>query len=45
MDFSFTEEQNRFRKEVRGFLEEEIKRGYWEPTCDAWVQGFDPGFT
>jgi len=45
VDFSFTEEQNRFRKEVRGFLEEEIKRGYWEPTCDAWVQGFDPGFT
>lgn len=45
MDFSFTEEQNRFRQEVRDFLEEEIKRGYWEPTCDAWVQGFDPGFT
>jgi len=45
VDFSFTEEQNRFRLEVRGFLEEEIKNGYWEPTCDAWIQGFDPEFT
>ena len=45
MDFSFTEEQNRFRLEVRDFLEEEIRNGYWEPTCDAWIQAFDPEFT
>jgi alkylation response protein AidB-like acyl-CoA dehydrogenase len=45
VDFSFTEEQNKFRQEVRSFLEEEIKRGYWKPACDAWVQGFDPEFT
>jgi alkylation response protein AidB-like acyl-CoA dehydrogenase len=45
VDFSFTEEQNKFRQEVRNFLEEEVKKGYWEPTCDAWVQGFDPEFT
>jgi len=45
MDFGFTEEQNRLRQEVRNFLEEEIKNGYWEPACDAWIQGFDPGFT
>jgi len=45
VDFSFTEEQNKFRQEVRNFLEEEIKKGYWEPACDAWVQGFDPEFT
>lgn len=45
MDFGFTEEQNKFRQEVRNFLEEEIKKGYWEPACDAWIQGFDPGFT
>jgi alkylation response protein AidB-like acyl-CoA dehydrogenase len=45
MDFSFTKEQNEFRREVRNFLEDEIKRGYWEPTCDAWIQGFNPGFT
>jgi alkylation response protein AidB-like acyl-CoA dehydrogenase len=45
VDFSFTEEQNKFRLEVRDFLEEEIKNGYWEPTCDAWIQAFDPEFT
>jgi alkylation response protein AidB-like acyl-CoA dehydrogenase len=45
MDFGFTEEQNKFRQEVRHFLEEEIKKGYWKPACDAWIQGFDPGFT
>jgi len=45
MDFGFTEEQNKFRQEVRNFLEEEIEKGYWEPTCDSWIQGFDPEFT
>jgi len=45
MDFGFTEEQNKFRQEVRNFLEEEIKKGYWEPACDSWIQGFDPEFT
>ncbi|MFP3898177.1 MAG: acyl-CoA dehydrogenase family protein [Dehalococcoidia bacterium] len=45
MDFGFTEEQNRLREEVRRFLEGEIESGYWKPACDAWIQGFDPGFT
>ncbi|MGQ9546704.1 MAG: acyl-CoA dehydrogenase family protein [Dehalococcoidia bacterium] len=45
MDFSFTEEQTKFRREVRNFLEDEIKKGYWQPACDAWIQGFDPAFT
>jgi alkylation response protein AidB-like acyl-CoA dehydrogenase len=45
VDFSFTEEQNEFRQEVRKFLEGEIKKGYWQPACDAWIQCFDPGFT
>jgi alkylation response protein AidB-like acyl-CoA dehydrogenase len=45
MDFSFTEEQKKFRQEVRDFLENEIEKGYWEPACDAWIQNFDPGFT
>jgi len=45
MDFGFTEEQNKLRQEVRSFLEEEIKKGYWEPACDAWIQDFDPEFT
>ena len=37
MDFSFTEEQNKFRKEVRQFLEDEIRQGLWEPICDSWI--------
>ena len=45
MDFSFTEEQNKFRREVRSFLEEEIRQGLWEPTCDAWIQTYNPEFT
>ena len=45
MDFGFTGEQNEFRQEVRKFLESEIGKGYWQPACDAWIQGFDPGFT
>lgn len=45
MDFQFTEEQNRFRQEVRGFLEDEIARGTFRPACDAWIQGYSPEFT
>jgi len=45
MDFKFTEEQEKFRQEVRDFLEGEIKQGLWQPTCDAWIMAFDPEFT
>ena len=45
MDFSFSDEQNKFRQEVRDFLEDEIKKGYWEPTVDSWIHTFDPEFT
>ncbi len=45
MDFEFSEEQNRFRQEIREFLEEEIKQGTFQPSCDAWIQGFAPEFT
>ena len=45
MDFRLSEEQNRFRQEVRNFLEGEIKQGLWEPTCDAWIMAHDPAFT
>ena len=45
MDFAFTEEQERFRQEVRSFLEDEIRRGVFKPACDAWIQGFSPEFT
>ena len=45
MDFRLTEEQENFRKEVRDFLEGEIKQGLWEPTIDAWIMAYDPAFT
>ena len=45
MDFKFTEEQEKFRKEVRDFLEGEINQGTFQPSCDAWIQGYSPEFT
>lgn len=45
MDFKFTEEQEKFRKEVKDFLEAEIKAGVFQPSCDAWIQGYSPEFT
>jgi alkylation response protein AidB-like acyl-CoA dehydrogenase len=45
MDFKLSEEQEKLRQEVRHFLEEEIRQGLWQPSCDAWIMGFDPAFT
>ncbi|MFC1913471.1 acyl-CoA dehydrogenase family protein [Chloroflexota bacterium] len=45
MDFQFTEEQKGFRQEVRDFLEEDLKRGLWQPSCDAWIVDYSPEFT
>ena len=45
MDFSFTEEQKKFREEVRAFLEQEITQGFWKPACDAWIHSYNPEFT
>ncbi len=45
MDFKFTDAQNAFRKEVADFLQDEISKGLWKPSCDAWIQGQDPAFT
>ncbi len=45
MDFEFTEEQEKFRQEVRDFLEGEIRQGTFKPSCDAWIQGYSPEFT
>ncbi len=45
MDFRLSEEQEKFRQEVRDFLEDELKQGLWEPSCDAWIMGHDPEFT
>jgi alkylation response protein AidB-like acyl-CoA dehydrogenase len=45
MDFEFTKEQEAWRQEVRGFLEDEIKSGAFTPAVDGWIQGFSPEFT
>jgi len=45
VNFKFTDEQVKFRQEVRDFLEGEIKQGLWQPTCDAWIMAHDPEFT
>ncbi len=45
MDFSFSEEQEKLRREVRHFLEGEIEQGLWQPTCDAWIMAYDPAFS
>lgn len=45
MDFKFTDEQEKFRQEARDFLEGEIKQGTFQPSCDAWIQGYSPEFT
>ncbi len=45
MDFSFTEEQKKFRQEVRDFLEEEIRLGTFTPSVDVWMTGNSPEFS
>ena len=45
MDFRLTEEQEKFRKEIRDFLEGEKKQGLWEPSIDSWIMAYDPEFT
>jgi len=45
MDFQFTEEQEKFRQEIKDFLEGEIKEGNFQPSCDAWIQGYSIDFT
>ena len=45
MDFKFSEEQEKLRQEVRDFLEEELRQGSFEPSCDSWIQGYSPEFT
>jgi len=45
VEFGFTQEQEQLRHDVREFLKGELAQGLWQPQCDAWIQGFDPGFT
>lgn len=45
MDFKFSEEQEKFRQEVRSFLEEEIRLGSFKPASEGWLHGYDPEFS
>ncbi len=45
MDFKFTEEQERFRQDVRDFLEGELRQGSFEPSCDSWGRRNSMEFT
>jgi alkylation response protein AidB-like acyl-CoA dehydrogenase len=45
MDFDFTEEQKRFRREIRDFLKLELDRGSFEPRQNACVDGFSQEFS
>lgn len=45
MDFKMTGEQETFRREIQDFLVNEIKAGTFQPTPDAWLEGFSPEFS
>ncbi len=41
----FTDEQEKFRLEVRSFLQNHIKKGTFQTKCDSWLSGSDPSFS
>lgn len=41
----FTEDQEKFRLEVREFLHEELSKGTFVSKCDSWLSGADPEFS
>ena len=45
MDFGFTEEQEKFRQEVRDFLEEKVKSGAFKVSSNGWVEGHSQEFS
>ncbi len=45
MDFKFTKEQEELRKQVRDFLEDELKKGSFKTHCDAWMGGYSREFS
>jgi alkylation response protein AidB-like acyl-CoA dehydrogenase len=45
MEFLLTEKQKQLRQQVQRFLEDERSAGRFEPHCDSWGLGFDPGFS
>jgi len=45
MDFHFTAQQEELRREVRAFLDGELKQGTFRPDIDAWIEGWSPEFS
>jgi alkylation response protein AidB-like acyl-CoA dehydrogenase len=43
--WQFSPELVALREEVRGFIAEELAEGRFTPQTDAWLSGFDPGFS
>ncbi|WP_421662359.1 acyl-CoA dehydrogenase family protein [Lysinibacillus telephonicus] len=41
----FTEQQEKFRLEVRSFLKKQIELGTFNTKCDSWLSGSDPSFS
>lgn len=41
----FTDEQEKFRIEVRTFLQKHIEQGTFKTKCDSWLSGSDPSFS
>jgi alkylation response protein AidB-like acyl-CoA dehydrogenase len=45
MDFNFSEEQNKFREEIRDFLRTEVEQGSFEPKQNACQEGCSREFS
>ncbi|MDY6790475.1 MAG: acyl-CoA dehydrogenase family protein [Thermodesulfobacteriota bacterium] len=45
MDFSFTKEEEKFRRDVREFLESEIKKGTFTPMSNAFMESSSSDFS
>lgn len=41
----FNEEQEKFRLEVRNYLQQELDKGTFRSKCDSWLSGDDPEFS
>lgn len=45
MNFDFTQEQEKFREEIRDFLKLEMEQGSFKPRQNAWMQGYSQEFS